>query len=136
MVKLIPKLVEKRIISEEEAVALESDVKTSGKREEEIIIEKNILPEKALFQLKSEVIKIPFREIEIEEVSLKALEFIPEKLAKHYKMVPLKIDKNILEIGIVYPEDLKAQEILNFLARQNNFSYQVFLSPSAILMRF
>lgn len=127
MVKLIPKLVEKGIISEEEAVALESDVKTSGKREEEIIIEKNILPEKALFQLKSEVIKIPLREVETEEVLLKALELIPEESAKHYKMVPLKINENILEIGIVYPEDLKAQEILNFLARQNNFSYQVFL---------
>lgn len=127
MAELIPKLVEKGIISEKEAVVLESDVKTSGKKEEEVIVEKDIFPEKALFQLKSEVIGVPFKEIETEEVSLKALEFISEESAKHYKMVPLKIDESVLEVGMVYPEDLKAQEILNFLARQNNFSYKVFL---------
>ncbi len=127
MAELIPKLVEKGIITEKEAVVLESDVKTSGKKEEEVIIEKDIFPEKPLFQLKSEIIKIPFKEVEVEEVSLKALEFISEESAKHYKMVPLKIEENTLEVGMVYPEDLKAQEILNFLARQNNFSYKVVL---------
>ncbi len=127
MAELIPKLVEKGIITEKEAVVLESDVKTSGKKEEEVIIEKDIFPEKPLFQLKSDIIKVPFKEIEVEEVSLKALEFISEESAKHYKMVPLKIEENTLEVGMVYPEDLKAQEILNFLARQNNFSYEIVL---------
>ncbi len=127
MAELIPKLVEKGIITDKEAVILESDVKTSGKKEEEVIVEKDIFPEKALFQLKSELIEIPFKEVETEEVSLKALEFISEESAKHYKMVPLKIEGSILEVGMVYPEDLKAQEVLNFLARQNNFSYKIFL---------
>ena len=131
MAKLIPKLVEKGIISEEEAVVLESEAKISGKKEEEIIVGKNIFPEKDLFQLKSEVIGVPFREIETEEVLLKALEFISEESAKHYKMVPLKIEENTLEVGMVYPENLKAREILNFLARRNNFSYKTFLiTPS------
>ncbi len=127
MSDLIQKLVEKGIITEKDAVVLESDVKTSGKKEEEVIIGKDIFPEKALFQLKSDIIGIPFKEVETEEISLKALEFISEESAKYYKMVPLKIDGNTLEVGMVFPEDLKAQEVLNFLARQNNFSYKIFL---------
>lgn len=127
MAEIIPKLVEKGIITEKEAVVLETDAKTFGKKEEDVILQKKILAEKPLFQLKSEIIGVPFREIEPDEVSLKALEFISEESAKYYKMVPLKIEGNILEVGMVYPEDLKAQEVLNFLARQNNFSYKIFL---------
>ena len=127
MADLVSKLVDKGIITDKEAVILESDIKTSGKKEEEVIIQKEIFPEKALFQLKSEIMGVPFKEIEAEEVSLKALEFISEESAKYYKMVPLRIEENVLEVGMVYPEDLKAQELLNFLARQSNFSYKTFL---------
>ncbi|MDD3711759.1 MAG: ATPase, T2SS/T4P/T4SS family [Patescibacteria group bacterium] len=127
MADLVSKLIDKGIITDKEAVILESDIKTSGKKEEEVIIQKEIFPEKALFQLKSEIMGVPFKEIEAEEVSLKALEFISEESAKYYKMVPLRIEENVLEVGMVYPEDLKAQELLNFLARQSNFSYKTFL---------
>ncbi len=127
MSNLIQKLIEKNIITEKEATTLRFDVKSLKKREEEIIINNNILSEKELFQLKSEVVNVPFKEFETDEISLKALEFISEEAAKHYKIVPLKIDDNILEVGMTFPEDLKAQEILSFLARQNNFSYKVYL---------
>ncbi len=127
MADLIQRLIEKNIIKEEDAAVLESEISSTGKREEEIIVEKGFFPEKSLFQLKGEVLKIPFKEIDQEEVSLKALEFIPEDSVKHYKMAPLKIEGDTLEVGMVYPEDLKAQEFLNFLSRQNNFSYTVSL---------
>jgi len=52
---------------------------------------------------------------------------IPEETVKYYQMVPLSKTRNFLEIGMVYPEDLKAQEALKFLARQGKFNYQVFL---------
>ena len=127
MPDLIQKLIEKNIITEKDAFALRLDLKSLKKREEELIINNNILSEKDLFQIKSEVMGVPFKEMEVEEVSLKALEFISEEAAKHYKIVPLKIKDNTLEVGMIFPEDLKAQEVLGFLARQNNFSYKVFL---------
>ena len=42
-------------------------------------------------------------------------------------MVPLNLRENILEVGMVYPESMKAQEALKFLARQGKFSYKTFL---------
>lgn len=38
--------------------------------------------------------------------------------------------KRPLQVGMVYPEDFKSQEALKFLARQQNFVYQVFLITS------
>jgi len=127
MPTLIQQLVKKGILEKEKAGPLEFEVKNSGKKEEEIILDRGIISENFLFNLKSENLKVPLKEVVAEEVPLKILELIPEESAKYYKMVPLFRKDTLLEVGMVYPEDLKAQEALQFLARRNKFSYQVFL---------
>lgn len=124
---LVQQLVKKGVIDKNKATALEYEIKTSNKRPEEIILEKRIVTEDFLFGLKGEELKIPLKAVSPEEVQLKALETIPEESAKYYKMLPLAKEENRLEVGMVYPEDLKAREALEFLARQNKFSYQIFL---------
>lgn len=124
---LIQQLVKKGILEKEQATSLEFEIKTSGRKEEELILERRITSEKFLFGLKSENLKIPLKEVFAEEVPLKVLELIPEESAKYYKMIPLAQKENILEVGMVYPEDLKAQEALKFLTRQEKLSYQIFL---------
>lgn len=128
---LIKQLVEKGILAQEKALSLEFEIKQSGKREEEAILETGLVPEQVLFSLKSENLKIPLQEVDAEKVPLKTLELIPEETAKYYQMIPLQRTEKVLEIGMVYPEDLKAQEALKFLARQGNFNYKVFLITSA-----
>ena len=124
---LVQQLVKKGVINKNKATVLEYEIKTSNKRPEEVILEKRIVTEDFLLGLKGEVLKIPLKAVSPEEVQLKALETIPEESAKYYKMLPLAKEGNRLEVGMVYPEDLKAREALEFLARQNKFSYQIFL---------
>ena len=110
---------------------MDFQMKQSGRREEEVILETGLVPEQVLFSLKSENLKIPLKEVDVEKVLLKTLELIPEETAKYYQMIPLQKTEKYLEIGMVYPEDLKAQEALKFLSRQGNFNYKVFLIASA-----
>jgi len=124
---LINELIKKGILKKEQAISLELEIKESDKKEEEVILEKGIVTEAFLFNLKSETSRIPLKEIDAGEVTLEILELIPEETAKHYKMIPLSKEGNVLEIGIVYPDDLKAQEALKFLSRQGRFTYKVFL---------
>jgi len=124
---LINQLVKKGILDKGKATTLEFEIRETGKREEEIILERRIVDEKFLFSLKSKNLKIPLKEIAASKVPLETLEMIPEETAKHYKMIPLIRKDKTLEAGMVYPEDLKAQEALKFLARQGLFTYQVFL---------
>ena len=124
---LIDELVKKGVLNKKGADSLKEEVKTSGKKEEELILEKGIVSEDFLFDLKSGYLKIPFKKIRPEEISLEILEQIPEETARFYQMVPLAKKENVLEIGMVYPEDLSAQEALSFLARRRKFTYQVFL---------
>jgi len=124
---LIQELLKRKKINKEQATALEYEVKTSNKKEEEIVLERRLITEDALLKLKSEQLKIPFKIVSPGEVKLRTLETIPEESAKYYRMIPITKEENKLDVGMVYPEDLKAREALEFLARQNKFSYRIFL---------
>lgn len=124
---LIKILKEKGIIEKEKATALEFEAKQSHKKEEELIMASGLVPEDLLFNLKSENLKIPLKTVEAEKVPLDTLETVPEETAKYYQMIPLQKKDNVLEIGMVYPEDLRAQEALKFLTRQGKYTYKVFL---------
>lgn len=124
---LVEKLVEKRILGRDEAAALEKEIEASGKKEEDFLLEKGVVKEDVLFNLKSEYLKIPIKEVHAEDVSKEVLEIIPEETAKYYKMVPLLKEGHTLEVGMVYPEDIDSQEALKFLSRQGKFDYQIFL---------
>ncbi len=124
---LIKQLVEKGLLAPEKATALEFEIRESGQKEEQVILKAGVAPELVVFNLKSDNLKIPLKEVAVEQVPLKVLELIPEETVKYYQMIPINQTESFLEIGMVYPEDLKAQEALKFLARKNNFNYKVFL---------
>lgn len=124
---IFPELVKKGIIDKKKLASLEYDAKISGKREEEIILEQGIMQENALFELKSSILKMPLKIEMPEEIPLKVLNLIPQESAKYYQMIPLVQEDNTLEVGMVYPEDLKTKEALKFLSRQGKFNYRSFL---------
>jgi len=124
---LVKKLVEKGFLPKEKATSLEFEIRNSGKKEEEVILESGFVPEEAIFNLKSENLNIPLKEVAVEQVPLKILELIPEETARYYQMIPLNKVGKVLEVGMIYPEDLKSQEALKFLSRQGKFDYKVFL---------
>ena len=124
---LIRQLVKKGVLDKKRAAALEYEVRASGQKEEEVILKKKLVSEDFLFGLKSETLKVLLKTISPDDVFLKVLETIPEESARYYRMIPLKQEGSRLEIGMVYPEDLHAREALDFLARQSNFTYTVYL---------
>lgn len=128
---LLEELYKKGLIGKKEFVSLEYEIKSSEKKEEEIILEKGIVSEDILFALKSEILKIPLKEIVPSEIELEILEFLPEDIVVTYSMIPIGKKKGILEVGMVYPEDLKAKEALNFLARREGLKTKIYLiTPS------
>jgi len=124
---LLDKLVEKGLLEKDKAASLRIEIEQSGKKEEEAILESGAIPEIALFQTKSEFLKIPLKEVNPEKINPEILEMIPEETARYYQMIPLEKTAKALEIGMVYPEELKAQEALKFIFRRQRQNYKVFL---------
>ena len=130
---IITLLVQKNLLKKEDAELLKKEIQTTGQKPEEILLAQRKIEEDLLFGAKSEALQMPLRSVEPSDVSLKILELIPEDSAKYYKMVPLASKEGKLEIGMVYPEDARAQEALQFLARRGKFSYEISLiTPSTL----
>jgi type IV pilus assembly protein PilB len=124
---LLKELIKKGVLEKEKASLLEQKIKQANEPEEQVLLKEQAVSEQILFDIKSEKLKIPLKQVTADQISLKVLELIPEETAQHYWMIPLSKTDQALEVGMVYPENRKAQEALKFLARKQNFSYKVFL---------
>jgi type IV pilus assembly protein PilB len=124
---IVEELVKRGILTKEKESELKKEIETLGKREEEVILDKKVLSEDELFSLKSEILKIPLRKFEPKEILPEVLKEIPEETANFYKIIPLTKKDKVLEVGMVYPEDLDAIEAIKFLARKKNFETKIFL---------
>jgi len=124
---LIETLLKQGEIDKQTADKFKKKIESSEMTEEELLIEEKVLPEEELFQLKSNELGIPLVRNLPKDISQEILEFIPRDSAEHYKMCPISRKDKKLIVAMVHPENLKAQEALNFLSRQKNFSYSVAL---------
>ncbi len=125
--KIVQELFAQAILSEQAKDKIEKEIISTQKTEEELILEKKLISEDKLFEIKSKIFNIPFKKVKPEDVPQELLEIIPEESEINYKMVPISKKDKIIEIGMPYPENIPAQNALRFLARQENFEYKVFL---------
>lgn len=135
--KILQELFARGIISESKMDELSKKVEGFEKTEEDIILEKNLVSESELFIIKSKILGMPLVDVDPEKIPLSILELIPEEASANYKMSATGKVNNNIQIGMVYPENIVAQNALRFLANQEKFNYQVHLiKPSNLLKIF
>lgn len=122
-------LLEKKALKKDQFKELKEGIEKDSFSLEELILKKKFLDEEELFKLKSQYYKISLKKFKEEKIPFEVLELIPKESIEFYKILPLSFDKKerILEIGMVFPEDIQAQEALKFLARQQKFSLKTSL---------
>ena len=119
-------LIQKGLIKQADAYTLLQEAKNLEKRVEDVIYEKNLVDEKKLSQIKSELFKLPvkiFSKTEI--VPQNVLNLIPEDTARHYGFIAFNREDNVLDVGMVYPDDTKAQEAVKFIVERLNLKLKI-----------
>jgi len=101
---------------------------------EDIISEKRIVSEEEVGEAKSEFFKVPLKIFKKDEsVSPEVLNFIPEEVAKAHRLVAFAKDKDTVSVAMLQPDDVRAQEVLRFIAKQKKINIAVYLAtPSAL----
>jgi type IV pilus assembly protein PilB len=131
MFDILRELINRNIIDRKRAAELQIEARASGKRIEELLLEKNLISEEELFSIKAKILNILYLKVEPEEIDEKLLDIFPKETAEHYKIVPLKKIGEKIQIGAVFPEDFQVKEVLKFLEKQKKLSFDVVLiSPS------
>lgn len=124
-------LVKKGLLTDDAAKKLLIEARDSRKNIEDLIYFKRILDQDKLAALKSEILKIPFQKISVDSVSDAVLKNIPQETATTYKVVPLRKEGNLLVVGMVDPTNVRAQEALRFIAKEQGISLGVYIITPA-----
>ncbi len=103
------------------------DALISGESIESIIWRERIVPDESIAQLKSEILKVPYKKFDAAEVDVKLFQMLPEDTARTYEAVPISLADNLFIVGMLHPDDPKAQDALKFIARKNRQNLGIYL---------
>lgn len=124
---LLEDLVSKNILDKEGSDKILRESFLTQKSIEEIIYAKRLVDEVVLAKAKSALLKVPFKKVKADEVDKEVFQYISEDIARTYKMVPLSKTDEMLVIGMVDPDNQKAQNALKFIAKRLQINLGVFL---------
>lgn len=115
------------LLTEDEQAFVLRESAASGRRAEDIIHERQIINDAVVAQAKAAILSIPYTKVSLAAITPDILKLIPEESAFTYQAVPLSRENDMLVVGMVHPDDVKAQEALRFIAKQNRVSLGVYL---------
>lgn len=95
-------------------------------------VKKNDSKEIEELRKKVEALGVPFINLSGKKIKPEILKEIPEEAAAFYRFIPFGRTGNVLEVGMVEPDDFKAKEALRFIARRSGLETKISLiSPAA-----
>ena len=113
---LIEELIRLEHLNKKDAKLYEEIAHKEDKEFDQILIEKDIVSEKDLLEIKSKLYHLPIANLQEAELDKEAMQQINEDTVNFYKLAPFARIGNILKVGIVNPEDIDALEALKFVA--------------------
>lgn len=120
----------KGLLSAEQAAEARRKAREEKRSLDDVLYELGV-SERDVVLAKSEILNIPVRFLEGRKVPYEILKNIPEESAKFYQVAPLDEKEEMLEVGMVNPDDVNAQEALKFIASRLAIPFRVFLiTPS------
>lgn len=85
------------------------------------------ITEELILQTKSKLYGLPLRTVDPKSVTFDTLKYIPEDAAKYYEFIPLSIVDGVLEVGVVNPDNIAANDALQFITNKMGVAYKLFI---------
>ena len=125
--ELLAEMRAKGLVDEPLANRLKRETLISGESLEAVIARQRSVSDEKIAELKSALLKVPYKKIAPADVNPKLFDLVPEETARTYQAIPLVLQDNLLVVGMLHPDDTKAQDALKFIARQNHLNLGVYL---------
>ena len=129
---LIQELAKEGVLDENSLKKVFQDASLSGKKVDELLYERRLINEDKLNEIKSRILNTPYKKIKSEEISDDILKLVPEETVRNYKIVPISRSADVLVVGMINPDDVKAQEALKFIAKQSRLNLGIYLVSYSI----
>lgn len=93
---------------------------------EKILMEMGISDEQIL-DAKSDYYDLEKKEINYSAVDADVVKMIPEESARTYQMVAFNLEDGVLEVGLLDPKSIEAQNVLQFITVEKNLMYRTYI---------
>lgn len=125
----IEKLLEKSgLVTAEQLEALKKEASRSRRSLHDLVIQNNIMDEKALTQAYADYVGIPFIELDPRDIPQETLNKIPERIARQYNAVLFKIgDSGEAHLAMEDPDDVQA---VSFIQKELGQDTNIYIATS------
>ncbi len=124
--KLLAILVEKGLMSQDKANEAASIVIEKGENLAVFLIANKIVDEEKLTEIRASMFGLNYYNLNDAEVLEETLNFLPEEIARTYKILCFAKENKTIKVGMVEP-NIKAIEAVNFLAADEKLQVEYFL---------
>ena len=125
--ELIQLLLEKKIITNEQSDIIKNIISTERKEIKEVLLENEILNLEEIIELQAKIYNLKYENLSNFKANKKNLDIIPEDVASNYKIICFQKENDLIKIGITDPDNFKAIEAVNFLAKDENYKVEYHL---------
>ena len=119
-------LLKNKVIDRKALVSFREEMRLTHATAEQVA-KKNGIDSAVILGATGELLGIPTKSIKDKVIPFEVLQYIPEESAMHYRFVPISIDQNVLEVGVVDPNNIEARDALSFIASKIKMPFKVFL---------
>ncbi len=134
---LLDTFVEQKRVSKTDASRMRDDAKRRGVDVELVLGESGLVSPADVAKLKADAFGLPVKTFgKDEQVPKEVLSLIPQESARFYQVVAFAKDSAALSVGMVHPENSKAQEALKFIAQGLGVTLKLFAIAYADYARF
>ena len=119
-------LLKNKVIDRKMFSTLREEIRMTNASAEQVAKKYGIDPA-IILAASGELLGIPTRNIKGKVIPFEVLQYIPEESAVHYRFVPIGVDQNVLEVGVVDPDNIEARDALNFIASKAQMPFKIFL---------
>lgn len=129
---LLDTLVKENILSEDQAnqILKVADEKYNGQVDQALLIFD--IDENLILETKSKLYNIPIKDIDPSKVDSQTLKLVPADSAKIYHFLPIGITDDVLEIGIIDPENVQAMDAITFITAKLDKPFKLFLIRTSV----
>lgn len=129
---LLEELVKRNILREEQVPEIVKDAedKYDGNIDETLV--RMGVSEDTLLEVKGSIFNIPIKKIEPNSVQVSTLKLIPIDTAKMYKFVPIGLSNDVLEVGVLDPDNVQGIDVLTFITTKIGKPFKLFLITPTI----
>lgn len=129
--ELLDKLYQDQLISDQLYSEIKLSLATSEQNIEELLVSKDLVEPEKITEAKAAVYGLSYQNLANKKIDEEIIRLIPLEVAENYKIICFEKEEQGLSVGITDPDNFKAFEAINFLAKEQNLNIRYFLISKA-----